>query len=141
MSNSPKPFELKQVTVKEVMKTMGNMKMKKSAGMDDISQECLLIGKSVLAAPLTQIINASITEEKFPAGWKEAVVCPILKKGDPKQKANYRPISCLVTASKVMEKVLSDQVTAFLDSLNLVLFTAINMGVAKTSPNLVLRHL
>ena len=35
-----------------------------------------------------------------------AIVAPILKKGDPTGKKNYRPISCLVIASKVMEKVV-----------------------------------
>ena len=44
--NVPK-FELKPVTVKNVKKVMGKMKKKKSAGHDEISQECLLLGKSV----------------------------------------------------------------------------------------------
>ena len=36
---------------------MGKMKMKKSAGADEISQEYLLIGKNVLAEPLTANFN------------------------------------------------------------------------------------
>ena len=36
---------------------MGKIRMKKSAGPDEISQECLLLGKSVLAGPLTTIIT------------------------------------------------------------------------------------
>ena len=43
------------------------------------------------------------------------VVVPIPQKGDSNNKANYRPVSCLVTASKVMEKVVSVQVTKFLE--------------------------
>ena len=43
--------------MKKVMKEMRN---KKSAGHDNISQECLLMGKKVLAVPLTRIINTSI---------------------------------------------------------------------------------
>ena len=64
------------------------MKMKKSAGADEIPQECLLLGKSILASPITKIINASITEGRVPDCWKEANVVPILKKGDPKVKEN-----------------------------------------------------
>ena len=67
---------------------MKKMKMKKSAGPDEISQECLLIGKGVLAGPLTTIINASINQSIVPASWKEAIVVPILKKGDPQAKEN-----------------------------------------------------
>ena len=36
---------------------MGKIRMKKSAGPDEISQECLLLGKSALAGPLTTIIT------------------------------------------------------------------------------------
>ena len=61
MENSKAKFELKPVTVHTVKKIMEKMKKKKSAGADDISQECLLIGKSTLAGPLTTIINTCIT--------------------------------------------------------------------------------
>ena len=41
-------FELKSVTVNIVKKLMQKMQNKKSAGADEISQECLLIGKVYL---------------------------------------------------------------------------------------------
>ena len=41
------------------------------------------MGRQVLAISLTRIINASIQNGKFPDKWKESVVCPILKSGDP----------------------------------------------------------
>jgi hypothetical protein len=28
----------------------------------------------------------------FPEAWKEAIITPILKKGDPTKKENYRPV-------------------------------------------------
>ena len=62
--------------------------MKKNAGPDEISQECLLIGKSILARPLTTIINESIKQGHVPESWKEAVVIPILKKGMHKTTKN-----------------------------------------------------
>ena len=66
----------------------------------------LLLGAEVLAIPLTRVINASMESGIFPGEWKEAIVTPILKKGDQTDKANYRPVSCLVAASKVLEKVV-----------------------------------
>ena len=65
MKNSQLKFELKPVTIKSVKSIMKKMKMKKSAGPDEISQECLLIGKSILAKPLTLIINESIKQGNF----------------------------------------------------------------------------
>ena len=53
MANSKLNFELKTITVQSVRKIMDKMRMNKSAGPDEISQECLLLGKSVLAGPLT----------------------------------------------------------------------------------------
>ena len=106
-------FSLKTVTVKAVEKIMKQMKKKKSKGKDGISQECLLLGQEALVAPLTAIINHSISTGIFPTQWKEAVVVPILKKGDAKDPKNYRPVSCLAAASKVLEKVVCEQLTRF----------------------------
>ena len=102
-------FSVKPVSVKEVTKIMKKMSKKKSKGNDGISQECLLKGLDVLATPLTKIINNSISTGIFPDQWKEAIVVPILKKGDAKELKNYRPVSCLASASKVLEKVVCDQ--------------------------------
>ena len=76
-----------------------------------MTQECLLNGMEVLAIPLTHIINTSITTGTVPDSWKEAIVVPILKKGEPTVLGNYRPVSCLVAASKVLEKIICEQVT------------------------------
>ena len=47
-------------------------------------KECLLLGMDVIAIPLTHIINASIVAGEVPNLRKEAIVVPILKKGDAK---------------------------------------------------------
>ena len=67
---------------------MGKMKSKKSAGNDDISQECLLLGKGILAAPLTALINESTRTGIVPDSWKEAVVIVIHKEGDKTDKSS-----------------------------------------------------
>ena len=61
------------------------------------------------------VINSSIKTGEFPEQWKEAIVVPILKKGDSKDTKNYRPVSCLPAASKVLEKVICDQLTIFVE--------------------------
>jgi hypothetical protein len=45
----------------------------------------------------------------------QAVVAPILKKGDPTKEENYRPVSCMSVASKVLEKIVCDQVTHYME--------------------------
>jgi hypothetical protein len=50
----------------------------------------------------------------MPANWKEANVCPIFKKGDPKLSTNYRPISLLNLIGKVFERLIFKHVFNFL---------------------------
>ena len=93
-------FCFKEVTTKEVLKTMADMKSKKSSGTDGLTQEHMKHGADVIAGPLTKIINESMKTGKFPEKWKEAIVTPILKKGSPQDKSNYRPVSCLIYSAK-----------------------------------------
>ena len=113
-------FSLQTVTEAKVLKAIKQMKNKKSAGRDEITQEQMIMGAEVLAIPLTRIINASITEGKFPDIWKSAVVTPVLKKGSSKDKTNYRPVSCLSVLSKVLEKIVCTQITKFMEDNNLL---------------------
>ena len=108
-------FSLKTVSEKKVYKAICSLKKKKSSGSDGLTQEQLVLGAKALAAPLTRLINSSITSGVFPEAWKEAIITPILKKGDPTKKENYRPVSCLSVASKVLEKIVNDQVSSFME--------------------------
>ena len=71
------------------------------------------MGSDVLVNPLTSIINCSIVKGQFPTKWKEATVTPVLKKGDPQIKENYRPVSCLPAGSKLLEMIVCEQTTKY----------------------------
>ena len=79
-------------------KAFKKRKKKKSAGNDGLSQEQLVFGASSLAPPSTEIINLSIKSGEFPTNWKEAMVSPVLKKGNRELVEKYRPVSCLEAA-------------------------------------------
>ena len=113
-------LSLKQVSITSVKKLMKKMAKKKSQGNDGIPQDCLLLGQDVIAGPLTDVINASVKAGIFPEKWKEAIVVPILKKGDCKDPKNYRPVSCLPAASKVLEKVVCEQLTRFAETYHIL---------------------
>ena len=108
------------MTEKTVEKAIKSLKMKKSSGADSLSQEQLKLGIEELVKPLTKIINQSIKEGKFPENWKKAIVTPILKKGSTKDKNNYRPVSCLMVLSKVLEKIVCSQITDFMEQNDLL---------------------
>jgi hypothetical protein len=80
----------------------------------------LLLGKSNLLSPLLAIVNQSIADGEFPEEWKEAAVIPVLKKGNTQLPSNYRPVSCLPAASKVLEIVVCNQLSDYMELNNLL---------------------
>ena len=94
---------------------MKEMKKKKSAGLDRIGQDLLLLGAEIIAIPLTRLINNSTESGIFPTEWKKGNCNTNTEEGDQKDKRNYRPVSCLATASKVMEKIICEQITRHME--------------------------
>ena len=113
-------FRPQPVTVEKVIKTVLSLKTKKSYGHDGISSKFLKDSLPVLAYYLTVIINTSIVTGVFPDEWKHAIVCPSFKQGDIEDPSNYRPISLLPILSKVLEKIVANQLTDYLSENNLL---------------------
>ena len=86
---------------------------KHSCGYDGISLRLLKFCKLTIIKPLTliirQVLNTGIFREKL----KIAKVIPIFKKGDEELFSNYRPISILPAISKIIEKVIYQQIYSF----------------------------
>ena len=59
-----------------------------------------------IAKPLCIPFNKSLNESTYPAQWKEAIVMPLFKKGEPNNPSNYRPISLLSCVGKLMERIV-----------------------------------
>ena len=92
--------------------------MNKSPGPNNISARVLKDCLSVILSPLTDIINCSIHTSTFPDNWKEAEVIPILKDGDHEKAVNNTPLSLLAVASKVLERIVLNQLSAYLTKNN-----------------------
>ena len=56
----------------------------------------------------------------FPSIWKHAKVVPLLKKGDPLIPKNYRPVALLPIFSKILERVVFNQLVTYFDSNGLI---------------------
>ena len=63
----------------------------------------------------TDIINSSIRNGTFPEELKLAEVTPLLKKADPFDKVNYRPMSLLSHVSKVYERIIYNQTSTYFE--------------------------
>ena len=113
-------FNLATVSENTILTILKNTKVSKAAGLDNLSGRFLRDGAKVLAKPITDICNLSITSGKFPDTCKSAKLKPIYKKGSLTEASNYGPISLLPLISKVIEKVIHDQTSTFLNSRNLL---------------------
>ena len=113
-------LNLATVSENTILTILKNIKGSKAAGLDNLSGRFLKDGAKVLAKPITDICNLSITSGKFPDSCKLAKLKPIYKKGSLTEASNYRPISLLPLISKIIEKVIHDQTSAFLNSRNLL---------------------
>ncbi len=83
----------------------------------------LLQAISPAAVPaLTHIVNTSLHTGVFPSAFKQARITPLLKKHtlNPTLLGNYRPVSLLPFIAKTLERVVFNQVSAFLTQNNLL---------------------
>jgi len=93
-----------------------NFKTTNSCGFDCISSRFLKDALPILAFYLTIIINTSIVTGIVPNEWKHAIVCPTFKQGDTEDPKNYRPISLLPILSKVLEKIVTNQLYDYISA-------------------------
>ena len=114
---------LSPTTPQEIMRLIEKLPNKKSSGHDGISNTLLKELKLELSIILCDIFNKSIQEGVFPDIMKLADVVPLYKSKAREEPTNYRPISLLLTLSKLLEKIIYKRTYEFLETNN-SLFTS-----------------
>ena len=102
----------------EISKYIDQLMSKNSSGYDNISNKLLKSLKEIIFTPLTTIFNKSIIEGKFPESMKIAEITPLHKVKEKYLSNNYRPISLLITLSKLLEKIIYKQMYNHLERTN-----------------------
>ena len=90
----------------EIKSLIMNLPAKTSSGCDDISNNLLKKLCPILLSLLEKIFNKSLNEGVFPELMKLADICPLFKSKLENDANDYRPISLLMTISKVLEKIV-----------------------------------
>ena len=110
------------VSVNEVYidNVINKLKNKSSYGYDTISNKHIKYARNILSRPLTLLINQCIHTGIYPDQLKLSRVKPLHKRGDKTQFGNYRPIALLPSLSKIFERVMFDQLLAYLSNNNLL---------------------
>lgn len=113
---SVKPLPVPVFTIEEVIKVLSHLDVNSATGPSDISPIVLKRCCHALAPSLTIMFNVSIQAGCTPSDWKRANVVPIHKKGVKENVSNYRPISLLCVASKVMERCVFNHLYPLVES-------------------------
>ena len=104
----------------EVHYSLATLRHNVATGPDEISSVMLRQTASVISPFLAGTFNQSLSQGKFPVGWKAGNVTPVFKSGDPSNAANYRPITLLSLISKSLERLVHNAIMDHLLKNNLL---------------------
>ena len=108
--------EIPEISLQEIKYALQKMKNEKSPGEDQITSEMLKTEGKVLKEAVGILLNKCLTEGRIPESWNNAEIVLIYKKGDNTNLENYRPISLLSHLYKLFTRIITNRITAKLDS-------------------------
>ena len=118
IERNPKSMFARPTDALEVKRLISQLPNKTSSGFDNISNILLKEIYPPLIDRLVELINESMITGIFPEVMKEAEVVPLFKSKSPLEVGNYRPISLLLTVSKILEKIIYSRTYSFLNETN-----------------------
>ena len=113
-------FEFQLCTEVQVRDLLRHTDVTKATGSDGIPGIVLKMTADTIAPSLCSIFNQSLAQGKVPADFKSSHVAPLFKAGDPTVPSNYRPVSLLPIVSRLLEKLVKNQVIEYLEEHQLL---------------------
>lgn len=112
-------FKFKNVTVSKVELMLMTGK-NKPPGVDFLDGRLLKPIVAIVVPVITHIVNLCFTKHKWPQAWKVSKIVPIPKNKKLQfSESNSRPISLLPILSKVMERIMYEQIQLYFLKNNL----------------------
>ncbi|XP_046679359.1 uncharacterized protein LOC124366802 [Homalodisca vitripennis] len=102
--------------VKELMNSITST----AFGVDGISIKMVRGLSPFCIGAVSHLVNVSLKTGNFPSSWKQSVVVPLPKNLNPTLVSDFRPISILPVISKILEKVVAEQLVLYLESEGLL---------------------
>ena len=103
-----------------VARKLSTLRQNTAPGIDGLRPKVLKAIAYSLSNPLSALFQHSFDTGTFPSDWKKGVITPIYKGGRRSNPANYRPITLLPIISKVMESIVADEMTQYLEAKNIL---------------------
>ena len=108
-------LNLSFVTVEKVEKMLRKLSNSKCTSIDGLDNFSVKLAAKVIAPPLHHLITLSLMQQSFPSSWKFSKIIPLQKnvKLSPLEMKNYRPVAILSPVSKVLEKLIYEQIYGY----------------------------
>ena len=114
-------FFITPTDVTEIITVINHFNNNKASGPNSIPNEILHIVKYIIADPLSKITNLSFEKGIYFDKLKISKTMPLFKeKGSVLDCTNYRPISLLSNINKIIEKLIHERLSKFLDTYNCI---------------------
>ena len=100
--------------------TLLTLDVSKACGPDLIPAYLLKCCAEEISSPLSFLFQKSMSTGTLPRDWVCANIVPVFKRDDKHVPSNYRPISLTSIVIKTMERIIHSELTAVLESNNLI---------------------
>jgi len=104
----------------EVLRVINRCKNNKAPGTDRIPAEFFKHATPLFIAKLTQAYNYIFEYGDIPPNFRDSIIFPIFKKGEPSDPRNYRGISFLNAIYKIFAGVILERLTVWVEKNNLL---------------------
>ena len=100
----------------EIDVAIKKLKSNKSPGVDTIPPEAFKFGGNVLRKRIHNLLLLIWEQEDVPKNWRNSVLVPVFKKGSKHMCQNYRGISLIDIASKIITSIIRSRISAVYES-------------------------
>jgi hypothetical protein len=97
-------------TKTEIKLALAQLKNGKAVGLDNINPEVLKVDPEITVEILYPLLKKIWKKEKIPEEWEEGLIIKITKKGDLANCNNWRGITLLNIASKILTRVILNRI-------------------------------
>jgi sorting nexin-29 len=101
----------------EMEKAICNLKTNKAAGEDNITAELIKNASCELKERLHVLICKIWRDEKMPDDWKVGLIVSLFKKGNKMRCENYRGITLLNVAYKILSSIILEQLKEYSEKI------------------------
>ena len=111
-------FKFKMITLAETDKLISSLHNSQAYGHDGLDATAFKSARPHLLRPVQHLVNLSLGKSICAMKWKFSVISPRLKSRemDRFDISSYRPVACLTTTSKFVERCAQQQILQFMET-------------------------